>query len=207
MTDEQLHLHRLALSGASAVVAEVTDADLGRPTPCAGWDLSDLLAHLVGQNLGFAACARDGDAPPSAYAPVPFTHEAWLASADELVEAFAGLDLARTVVEVELAPVPLPARVVVGAQLLDSAVHAWDVARALGRDHVPEDAVVAAVLEVALPIPDDERRERPGSAFARAVPDEAEADGEGATDWRRVLRLLGRDPGWGPPGGAPIVNA
>jgi uncharacterized protein (TIGR03083 family) len=105
MTDEQRILHRRALLGLDAVVGQVEDADLGRPTPCGGWDLAALLAHLVGQDRGLAAAARDG-----------------------------------------------------------------------------------------------ERRERPGSAFARSLPD------PGTDPWERVLALLGRDPGWVPTTGAPIVG-
>ncbi len=200
MTDEQRTLHHRALMGAATVVALVTDADLVRPTPCAAWDLADLLAHMVGQHRGFAACARDGDAPESAYAPVPFHPETWDASVEELFDAFAALDPEARLVEVELSPHPLPAQVVVGAQLLDSAVHAWDVARTLGLDHVPDPDVVAVTLAVAEGIPDDERREREGSAFARSLPD------DGDDPWARSLALLGRDPAWVRPGPAPIVG-
>lgn len=169
------------------------DADLVRPTPCAAWDLAALLAHVVGQHRGFAAAARDGDAPDEAYAPVPFSPESFTTSADVLLEAFAALDDGAEVREVELAPTPLPAGVVVGAQLLDSAVHAWDVARALGRPYRPDDEVVDAVLAVARSVPDDERRERPGSAFARSLPPASADDA-----WVHVLTLLGRDPAWAP---------
>jgi hypothetical protein len=154
MTDEPRILHCRALLGLDAVVGQVRDADLGRPTPCGDWDLAALLAHLVGQDRGFAAAARDGDAPASAYEPVPFTPQAWQ---DSVHEPLSG-------------------------------------------DHVPDDEVVRAVLAVAEPIPDDERRERPGSAFARSLPD------PGTDPWQRVLALLGRDPGWVPPPGAPIVG-
>ena len=65
--------HREALQAADDLIRRVTDDDLTRPTPCAAWTLADLLAHMVGQHVGFAAAARDGDAPRSAYAPVPFT--------------------------------------------------------------------------------------------------------------------------------------
>jgi uncharacterized protein (TIGR03083 family) len=54
--------HARALRTSAAIVARAGVADLGRPTPCAGWDLSDLLAHMVGQNYGFASAVEgDGD--------------------------------------------------------------------------------------------------------------------------------------------------
>ena len=183
-----------AMQGTDAHVRTDTDADLSRATPCEGWTVADLLAHMIGQQDGWAAAVADGDAPPSAYAPVPFTQEAWRASADRLLHAFDGADLAATVVVRELTPRPLPAPVVIGAQLLDTAVHGWDLARALGRDHTPPEPVVAAVAAVAGPIPDDESRVTQGF-FARAV-------GDGPADlstWPGVLAHLGRDPGWQPP--------
>ena len=73
--DERLGLHAEAMGLLDAVVQHVTDEDLDRPTPCAGWTVADLLAHEVGQHLGFAAAVRDGDAPESAYVPVPFSPE------------------------------------------------------------------------------------------------------------------------------------
>src|SRR5690606_28912714 len=99
-----------AMQGTDAHVRTVTDADLSRATPCEGWTVADLLAHMIGQQDGWAAAVTDGDAPPSAYAPVPFTQAAWRASADRLLHAFDGADLAATVVVRELTPRPLPAR-------------------------------------------------------------------------------------------------
>src|SRR5690349_14873473 len=62
-------IHRHALDLASELVATIRPADLGRPTPCAGWDLAALLAHMTGQNHGFADALRGGTAV-AAYAPV-----------------------------------------------------------------------------------------------------------------------------------------
>ncbi|WP_152531550.1 maleylpyruvate isomerase family mycothiol-dependent enzyme, partial [Mycobacterium sp. UM_CSW] len=50
--------HRAAVQASVDVVAGVTRDDLSRPTPCAGWDLLDLLAHMTAQHRGFAAAAR-----------------------------------------------------------------------------------------------------------------------------------------------------
>ncbi|MFJ6405663.1 maleylpyruvate isomerase N-terminal domain-containing protein [Streptomyces hydrogenans] len=36
----------------------VTPDDLARPTPCAGWDLKDLLDLMTAQHHGIAAAAR-----------------------------------------------------------------------------------------------------------------------------------------------------
>ena len=184
--------HRAALDVASTYVERVTDADLRRSTPCEAWDLGQLLDHMVGQHAGFATVVRTGVAGADAYGPQPFTPVSWRRSVDELLDAFAGADLATEVVEVELHPTrPLPVAVLVQAQFLDTVVHTWDVAAALGEHFDPGPEVAGAVEAIAAPIPDDVRRESPGAAFAHVV-------ATGDTTWDRTLGLLGRDPGWRP---------
>jgi uncharacterized protein (TIGR03086 family) len=185
--DDLRPLHRLALDDADALVGRVGPDDLARPTPCAGWDVAALLAHMIGQHHGFAAAVRDGTAPFTAYAPRPFTPAAWTGSVRTLRDAFAAADLGGTAVLVEIARDALPLHRVVGAQLLDTAVHAWDLARGLGLQYVPAADLAAAVAAVAVAVPDDERRHRPGAAFAPSLP-------AGDTDWERALARLGRDP-------------
>lgn len=185
MTADARTQHRSALVLATGYVGRVEAADLSRSTPCAGWTLADLLAHMVGQHLGFAAAVGDGDAPKAAYAPVPFTPDRWAESVEALTAAFAGADVEGHAVEIEFSPDPLPIPVLVGAQLLDTVIHTWDVARSLGQDFVPPPDLAAAVLRIAETIPDDGRREQPGAAFAHALP----ATGE---PWERALALLGR---------------
>jgi len=190
VSTDPVQLHRDAIAVASSCVDRITDADLGRPTPCAAWDLRHLLEHMVGPHVGFATVVRTGQADAIAYRPVPFTAASWRASVDDLVTAFAGADLTAKVVEVELHPThPLPIAVLVQAQFLDTVVHTWDVAAALGARYEPAPDVVAAVLAIAEPIPDDERRDRPGAAFAHAVD-------AGPTTWSRTLALLGRHVEW-----------
>jgi len=190
MSTDHVQLHRSAVEHASVIVARIAESDLARRTPCASWDLRQLLEHMVGQHVGFATVVRAGAADASAYAPQPFTPASWSTSVDELLAAFAAADLGAQVVQVELHPTrPLPVEVLVQAQFLDTVVHTWDVAVALGEAFSPEPDVVDAVLRIAQPIPDDERRDRPGAPFARAVP----SDG---SPWDRTLALLGRDPHW-----------
>jgi uncharacterized protein (TIGR03083 family) len=62
------------VADAGSLVDRIGPADLARPTPCAGWDLRALLAHLIGQNHGFAE-AVDGaaigvDARPARPSPL-----------------------------------------------------------------------------------------------------------------------------------------
>jgi len=187
--DERLGLHAAAMGLLDAVVQHVTDDDLDRPTPCAGWTVADLLAHEVGQHLGFAAAVRDGDAPESAYVPVPFNTETWRDSVGALLSAFAGADPDSSVTVSELVPVPLPMPVVVDAQLLDLLAHTWDLSKGLGHDFMPPDHLAADFLRMAQAIPD--RAYGEGHAFSERLAPEG-------SDWEQGLLLLGRVPEWAP---------
>jgi uncharacterized protein (TIGR03086 family) len=190
VTNDQRPAHRAALDVASTYVARVDPSQLRLPTPCAGWDLQQLLDHMVGQHVGFATVVAEGEAPADAYRPVPFTPESWAESVRALGDAFAAADLDARVVEVELDPVrPLPIRILVGAQWLDTVVHTWDIATTLGERYDPPADVAEAMLQMATVIPDDDRRDRPGAAFAHGLT----VDG-GA--WDQTLAFLGRNPNW-----------
>lgn len=162
--------------------------DLTVPTPCAGWDLADLFGHMVGQNLGFAAAVVDGDATVDAYESVPVAADdvsrIWQDSAARVRAAFGAADPEATVHLAEFGFRPTVA-VGLSMQLLDAAVHAWDVATALGQTYRPAEATVTFVLDTARQI-----AARPGATPVFAAP---LAEG-GEDPWGDALRLLGRDP-------------
>ena len=185
--DDLRRLFEQALDDAGTLVLRAASADLRLPTPCTDWDLGALLGHMIGQNEGFAAAIRDGDAPLSAYAALDLgpgdVPDRWEASAAGLRDAFRSappdgrLRLAEFDREVSVATA-------LGMQLVDCAVHAWDVATALAEDYRPSDEIAQAVLASARLI-----AARPGGtpgvfAASRAVED--------ADPWRQALALLGR---------------
>jgi uncharacterized protein (TIGR03086 family) len=188
-------LHARSLGPVTALVERVTRADAGRATPCPPWDLYALLGHMIGQNHGFAdAVGGPADAPLTAFVPVPpgdRPAEAWAASAGRLTAAFAGADPARPVRLPEISPADrFPTWMAIGFQLLDTVVHGWDVATALGLPYRPDRELAGATLRLAGSVPDGPAREGPRAAFAPALP------AAGDDPWPRALALLGRrDPG------------
>ena len=199
-----LELHRRAVAGVRPVVDRVSPADLDLPTPCAGWDLRTLLEHMTGQDHGFAAAVRaartGGEVDVAAFAPRPLgpTPAATVAAGlDEVVAAFAAAaDLEARVLLPEFGTrLPLP--IVAGMHLVDTLVHGWDVAAALGAqaDYGAglDTEVVAAALAMSEQVPDDASREAPGAPFGHALTAPADAD-----PWTRTLTRLGRDPAWQP---------
>jgi uncharacterized protein (TIGR03086 family) len=189
--------HRRTMLASADVVSRVAVADLDRPTPCAGWDLRTLLAHMIGQNYGFAAAAegRGGDLAVFADRPVGADPAAdYSASVDRVVEAFATPDLMVTDVAVAVVRggMTLPGTTVIGVHLVDYVVHSWDVARSLGRDVAFDAEVLELAWRVAEAVPDDARSDDPAMPFRPAV-DTASSD---MLD--RILANLGRSPEWTP---------
>lgn len=124
----------------------------------------------------------------------------FLSSAKDVVAAFAEPGaLARTLALPEIPPGRFPATAALGFHLIDSVVHAWDVARSVGRPVELDADLAPTALRVALAVPGGTSRERQGAAFGPALDVRAEA-----APLDRILRLLGRSPQWrpSPAGGA-----
>ncbi|OBI79900.1 TIGR03086 family protein [Mycobacterium sp. 1245805.9] len=192
--------HRAAVQASVDVVAAVTRDDLSRPTPCAGWDLLDLLAHMTAQHHGFAAAARgrgdsasvwEADRVVDAVAADP--GGSYAAAAAEVLDAFAAdgvLDASFSLPE--FGPgAAFPGAIAIGFHFVDYVVHGWDVARSIGAEFALPDDVVAAALPLVFVIPDGDYRTTDGAPFGPAV-----AAPDGASDLDRILSHLGRSPGW-----------
>jgi uncharacterized protein (TIGR03086 family) len=194
--------HRVAVLNSIALVDSVRVADLGAPTPCAGWNLAELLAHMTAQHRGFAMAAKgfgdDADVwrvdavigaitadPAGTYADA--AHEVLAVFADDAaLQASFALP--------EFGPnAKFPGAIAIGFHFIDYVVHGWDVAESLGLAYSLPDGVLDAALPLALAVPDGDFRETPGAPFGRALKAEAVA---GATNLDRILRHLGRSPDW-----------
>src|SRR5579872_7165913 len=79
-----------AVRASVELVSRITDADLARPTPCVGWTLADLLAHMTSQHRGFAAAAAGDGADPRHWADKHASPADYVSAAAKVQEAFAG---------------------------------------------------------------------------------------------------------------------
>ncbi|MGZ5394950.1 MAG: TIGR03086 family metal-binding protein [Mycobacterium sp.] len=199
IASDTLPFHRTAVLTSVDAVNAVTRDDLTRPTPCAGWDLATLLAHMTVQHRGFAAAARGvtdldvWDPATVADAVAADPTGSYSAAADDVLDAFkADGVLDATFALPEIGPgATFPGAMAIGFHLVDYVVHGWDVARSIGAAfELPRD-VIAAVLPIAFAVPDGEFRTDEGSPFRRAV-----AVDDEASDMDRVLAHLGRSPAW-----------
>ncbi|MFD8244761.1 TIGR03086 family metal-binding protein [Nocardia sp. NPDC059691] len=190
LRDRHARSVRLSVDVVDRVRPDALDAE----TPCAGWRLRDLLEHMITQNHGFAAAARgseDLDIWTVRASADPVAD--YRASADDVLAAFAAEDvLERSLLLPEILPDQgIPAVRVIGFHLVDSVVHAWDVARSIGEAITPDPDVAEAALAIALAVPDGPERSVPGAAFAPAL-----SVPEHTPTLDRILLLLGRAPSW-----------
>lgn len=193
--------HRAAIEVASALVGGVAADGLGVATPCAAWDLGQLLAHMTGQNHGFAAAARGEREDTGIWADRPVAAgedpgRVFAASGADVVAAFAEIeDLGGSRMWLpEVRPAPVRAEVAVGFQLVDTVVHAWDVAKSLGARAEFDPDLLDATLRIALAVPDGAVRTAEGASFAPGL-----RTAEGAAALDRIVAALGRDPHWAAP--------
>ena len=190
-TDSTYALYRRTLSEVTDLVRRVGADTFDRQTPCTAWNVGQLLAHMIGQNVGFATAVGSGDAPDTAYRWPDVTaadaQRQWQQSADRLLAAFGAADPGAAVVLREFPPErqQFGASQVLVIHLLDTAVHGWDLATALGRAYRPDEAVVKIVAEQARMIG--------GSGAPNPVFDPARPT-DRTDPWAVALALLGREP-------------
>ncbi|MFY1587135.1 TIGR03086 family metal-binding protein [Micromonospora sp. WMMD734] len=187
-------LNRRAVRQSVEIVSSAREEQWDLPTPCAQWNLRQLLAHMTAQNNGFAAAADGETEDDSVWREQPTADPGgdYLRSAERVISAFDGPDvMGREFWLPEIRRVGgFPARMAISFHFLDYVVHGWDVGAALGAPPKFDDDIVEAALEVTRrAVPVGPSRSLPGSPFAPPLPEEG-------SDQDRLLRLLGRSPAW-----------
>ena len=194
---DPVELDRRVLDSIDPMLAQVRAGHLSRPTPCAGWNLGDLLRHMVGHHRGFAAAANGAAVPDPAVWDGATLDDAdpygtYRGAADLVTGAFAqdGLTGRRLAVHIYgtfAAPVALTMHSV------DFLAHGWDVARCVGAGELFDEQLCEAGLRIAARWPDTPATwgTQPSSPFRPRVPVP-----EGAPAYQRLMGFLGRDPQW-----------
>jgi uncharacterized protein (TIGR03086 family) len=164
------------------IVQKIGDDQLALPTPCAEFQVRDLLNHLYQVVVSFQALAvRE----PVDFSTTPDMltgdwRAAFAAEAGRLAAAWAD----PSTLEGVSPGMGMPQDVVAAMALMDLTVHGWDLARATGQSYAPDPAAVAVLQPVAEQLVPQGRRM---GVFGDAAPAGPHA---GAFD--RLLALSGR---------------
>ena len=146
-------LHRRAVEFFGARVEAIRDDQWHLPTPCADWDVRELVRHLTNEALWTAPLMRGatleevgdrfegeilGDDPKGA----------WAAAMRESLEAMAEVDLNN---QVHLSRGPTPAGQYAFELFSDFLIHGWDLARGIGADERMDEDLVQVAFDTLKP--------------------------------------------------------
>jgi uncharacterized protein (TIGR03086 family) len=182
-----------ALDATRAFVAGMGDVDWAAPTPCAEWNVRELLQHLLygtvwiedvfaGKTVEEVGTKYDGD----------------LIGADAVASYDAAIDAAKAAIAkpgamnqiCHLRRGDVAGRDYLTSMFTDSFIHGWDVAKATGQDASLNPELLTIALELAKL---REERFRTSPAFGQGrVAD----PGDQASDQSRLLAILGREVDW-----------
>jgi uncharacterized protein (TIGR03086 family) len=183
-----------ALRYALVAAGLVTPDQMGRPTPCRGWDLRMLLLHAIDSLAALAEGLDDGRVllPADTAGAWPFADagadpgSAFRWRARRMLGACSRPDLADRIITV--GGCPMAATVLVTAGALEIAVHGWDIAQACGnREPIPAQLAAGLLRAAPLLVTEADREQ----LFAAPVPVPAAAS---ASD--RLTAFLGRPALW-----------
>jgi uncharacterized protein (TIGR03086 family) len=174
---------------AVAVVGALSDDDLTAPTPCADYDVKALLNHLFQVVEEFQKLAAKGEADfsrtPDRVGAGGDWRERFAHETDRLVAAWS----APGAEEGTAGAWRMPARLVGSMALLDLTVHAWDLARATGREYPVDEQLAVVVEQLTGAVAELAPTARATGVFADPVP-----VAPGAPAFERLLARTGRDP-------------
>lgn len=120
-----------AFVAVQSLLDELAPEQFLLPTPCTDWDVRDLVAHLAGMNLVFAALLN-GQTPPSRDAEV-LGHDPSLAfhtSADALLKSFGRSGVLEQNLHTPMGSATGQERLEI--RMYDLLAHAWDLSQATG---------------------------------------------------------------------------
>jgi uncharacterized protein (TIGR03086 family) len=170
---------------ADRVIAGVRPEQLDDPTPCAEWRVRELLTHMIGviENLGRRARSRD-PIDVNSYELEPRFLNQFRRVARSTMLSFQSRPLTD---EVQMFGRQTLLASLLGLNVLDTAAHTWDLARATGQDaELPADLAEAALKAAEHEVPLDGRLPE---IFAPPVD-----VGDDATPTERFVAYLGRTP-------------
>jgi uncharacterized protein (TIGR03086 family) len=177
----------------SELVQHIDDDQLGAPTT-SGISVADMLDHVGGLAVAFAAAAKDLGSVITT-PPAPDGDRLGTAWRTEIPDALTALaqawtDPAAWQGMTQVGGVTLPGEIAGQVALDEVVLHAWDLARGTGQPYRQDPTTLQACLATLTGMyPADDLDARKGIEPPVPVPDDAPL-----VD--RVVAFSGRDPGW-----------
>lgn len=181
------------LDEAHTIIASASDADLAKPTPCATWNVSALIEHMIGVVTNFGMAFGGGQlTPPAAPAGAGATSAGLGATYRQAVDTL--LDAARAPgaldKSLKLPFGEMPGVRAIRIALADQLIHSWDLSKAIGRPFTMDESLATATLEgVRQLVAGNPNARGEGRAFATEVPCPDDAPIQD-----RLLAFSGRQP-------------
>lgn len=139
---DELEAHRRSQEAFAAVIANVKSDQLDDPTPCAEWQVRDLLEHVIGGQHRVSGTEAAGLSETDDLAAT------WAAAAAGARAAFEAPDgLTRNYEIPRLGEVP--GSMYIGLRTTDNLTHAWDLAKATGQTTDLDPELSEAMLAVS----------------------------------------------------------
>ncbi|MEB4212012.1 TIGR03086 family metal-binding protein [Mycobacterium sp. 94-17] len=188
MTETAVDALGIARSELTPRLNAIATTDWDKATPCTEWNVRQLVNHVVGLHHRIAGLVSGG----SRGEYIATREDDWIGSdhiaawhegiraLDEAINSAQSLDI--TVAY----RVPLSARDAVGLTAFDTAVHTWDVSRAIGVGEQIDDGLADFALDFI-------RFLHSQPELATLFPFTEREPPEGATVQVRLLQLAGRD--------------
>ena len=181
--DEAVELLDRSLAYTRVLLADVHPDHVDRPTPCTGWTLGRLLAHMEDALDAFTEAAA-GRVEVEPVAGTSGGVEALREKACALLGAWTAARPASE--QVEVGDLGLDAPLLVASAALEITLHGWDVGQSTGRRTRIPDELAGRLLPIAHRVIDPADR-GPRFADPRPTPTEAASD-------VRLLSWTGRAP-------------
>jgi uncharacterized protein (TIGR03086 family) len=171
----------LVAAGFDQRVRGVPGGQWDAQSPCDEWKARDVVAHVVGNYRSTAAQATGGESTPMG--PDEDPAQAWTDAYDHMQALVKDPARLATTINGPFGPTPFE-QVVGGLVAMDTHIHTWDLARAVGGDERLDTDVVRYIRGLLEPM--DERIRQPGIFGPKLMPP-ADAD-----EQTQLLYFLGR---------------
>jgi uncharacterized protein (TIGR03086 family) len=180
--DDPVVLFERATTHAVTVMAEVSLEQLSAPTPCADWDVQQLIDHMVG-GTDYLLSALSGEPAPQRSGQSVKNYE------EGLEQLRIGLRQPAALEQMCASPLGFEWSVghAVAGTFMDALIHTWDLATATGQDASLDPELVDACINMFLPDMPERGRASGLVGPVVSVPDDASAQD-------RLLGAMGRRP-------------